>query len=86
MKANNDQRYVFQGLMINEFKDRTYSCGQGCACMYQSHLKSSCRIAGTAVLAEYDYGTGDVGKWVGILIAITAVYRLLAWVALALKK
>lgn len=54
--------------------------------MYQSHLKSSCRIAGTAVLAEYDYGTGDVGKWVGILIAITAVYRLLAWVALALKK
>ena len=28
------QAYVFQGMMVNEFKDRVYSCGFGCQCMY----------------------------------------------------
>jgi hypothetical protein len=43
-------------------------------------------IAGTAVLDAYGYKLGQTGKWVGILIAITAVFRLLAWVLLVWRK
>lgn len=80
------QAYVFQGMMVNEFADRTYSCGAGCRCLYDSPLASQCEIAGTAVLEQYGYPTGRTGKWVGILIAITVVYRLLAQIALWAKK
>jgi hypothetical protein len=54
--------------------------------MYQSELASECKIAGSAVLNAYGYATGRTGKWVGILIAITAVYRLLGWIVLVIKK
>ncbi|GIZ47495.1 hypothetical protein CKM354_001058500 [Cercospora kikuchii] len=76
------QAYVFQGMMVNEFKDRSYSCEQRagqCYCMYPSELQDQCRIAGTAVLSEYGYALGREGKWVGIMIAIIVVYRLLGW-------
>ena len=76
------QAYVFQGMMVNEFKDRSYSCEQRagqCYCMYPSELQDECRIAGTAVLSEYGYALGREGKWVGIMIAIIVVYRLLGW-------
>jgi hypothetical protein len=73
-------------MMVNEFSKRIYSCGTGCHCMYQSELASQCMIAGTAVLDAYGYKLGRTGKWVGILIAITAVLRLLAWVLLVWRK
>ncbi len=72
--------------MVNEFSERTYSCGEGCVCMYQTPLASECRIHGQGVLDTYGYKTGNTGKWVGILLAIVLVYRLLAWVVLKLKK
>lgn len=80
------QSYVFQGMMVNEFKDRSYGCGKGCHCLYQSELADQCRISGTAVLNQYGYKTGETGKWVGILLAIVLVYRILSWVALTLRK
>ncbi|OJD26749.1 hypothetical protein ACJ73_01864 [Blastomyces percursus] len=80
------QAYVFQGLMVNEFADRTFDCGAGCQCMYPSELASECKIAGTGVLSAYGYATGRTGKWVGILLAITAVYRFFGWGALFLSK
>lgn len=80
------QAYVFQGMMVNEFATRPYDCGPGCQCKYASELASECKIAGTAVLEEYGYATGRRGKWVGILIGIIAVYRLLGWIALAIRK
>ncbi|PGH06287.1 hypothetical protein GX51_02484 [Blastomyces parvus] len=80
------QAYVFQGLMVNEFADRTFDCGAGCQCMYASELASECKIAGTGVLSAFGYATGRTGKWVGILLAITAVYRFFGWGALYLKK
>ncbi|KAJ5224017.1 hypothetical protein N7468_008559 [Penicillium chermesinum] len=80
------QAYVFQGMMVNEFSRRNYSCGHGCHCMYVTDLASQCQIRGTGVLESYGYATGRTGKWVGILIGIIAVYRLFGWIALSLRK
>ncbi|KAJ5701933.1 hypothetical protein N7488_009481 [Penicillium malachiteum] len=80
------QAYVFQGMMVNEFSKRIYSCGDGCQCMYNTDLASQCQIRGTGVLESYGYATGRTGKWVGILIGIIVVYRLFGWIALHLKK
>jgi hypothetical protein len=43
-------------------------------------------IAGTGVLDVYGYKPGLTGQWVGILVAITAVFRLLGWILLVLRK
>ncbi|EEP76822.1 conserved hypothetical protein [Uncinocarpus reesii 1704] len=80
------QAYVFQGMMVNEFAERTYDCGSGCHCMFPSELSDQCKIAGTGVLNEYGYKTGREGKWAGILIGIIAVYRLFGWALLMLRK
>jgi len=76
------QAYVFQGMMVNEFKNRAYACeriGDSCQCLYLSDLQSQCKIDGAAVLESYGYAIGGQGKWVGILLGIIAVYRLLSW-------
>lgn len=80
------QSYVFQGMMVNEFEDRSYSCGAGCNCMYQTELAPQCRVAGTAVLDQYGFKTGRTGKWVGILIGIIVVYRALGLLVLVVRK
>lgn len=80
------QGYVFRGMMVNEFGKRTYSCGVGCHCMYQSALEDQCMIDGKAVLASYGYSTGNVGKYVGYMLVITLGYRLFGWVVLYLRK
>ncbi|KAL8946809.1 MAG: hypothetical protein Q9222_006847, partial [Ikaeria aurantiellina] len=79
MMMEQQQSYVFQGMMVNEFAHRTYSCGDGCHCMYQTELASQCKIDGKGVLAQYGYHEDKTGEWVGILIAIIVVYRLLGW-------
>jgi ABC-type multidrug transport system permease subunit len=79
------QAYVFQGMMVNELKDRSYSCAPGCQCSYPTS-DLQCRIPGTSVLSAYGYRLGREGKWVGILIGIIAVYRFFGWIALYLRK
>ncbi|KAK5113247.1 hypothetical protein LTR62_003583 [Meristemomyces frigidus] len=83
------QTYVFQGMMVNEFSDRTYDCtvvnGQ-CHCMYASALQDQCKIAGTAVLEQYGYAVGKQGQWLGIMVAIILGYRLTGWVVTVLRK
>jgi hypothetical protein len=73
-------------MMVNEFGNRSYDCGEGCVCMYQTELAPQCRIAGTGVLEQYGYAKGNTGKWVGILLAIVLGYRLLGYGALAVRK
>ncbi|KAF2459939.1 putative ATP-binding cassette transporter [Lineolata rhizophorae] len=84
------QAYVFQGMMVNEFKERTYDCTTtpdgGYQCMYPSELNSEGKIAGTAVLDAFGINTGLQGTWVGIMIGIIAVYRILAYLALRFVK
>ncbi|EYE96840.1 putative ABC transporter [Aspergillus ruber CBS 135680] len=80
------QAYVFQGMMVNEFGRRNYSCGGGCRCMYSTDLEEQCLIRGTGVLEQYGYGTGNTGKWVGILVGIIAGYRILGWLVLIWRR
>jgi ABC-type multidrug transport system permease subunit len=84
------QAYVFRGMMVNEFEGRTYACVgnvvTGCSCAYESELSSQCRIDGRAVLGYYNYPTGQLGKTVGIMIGIIAVYRILGFLALYFRK
>ncbi|CAG8222530.1 unnamed protein product [Penicillium nalgiovense] len=80
------QAYVFQGMMVNEFSGRNYSCGADCRCMWATDLEDQCLIRGTGVLESYGYATGRTGKWVGILLGIIAGYRVLGWIALYLRR
>ncbi|VEU21454.1 DEKNAAC102504 [Brettanomyces naardenensis] len=77
------QRYVFQGMMFNEFTGgRAFNCGSSCHCMYSSPLEDQCKIEGTAVLKQMGYGSNETGMWVGIMIAIIFAYRLGSYLVL----
>ena len=80
------QAYVFQGMMINEFGSRTYSCGSDCRCMYPSALEAQCRIDGKAILRTYGFNEGNVSKYVGYMLLIILGYRLLGWLAMYVRK
>ncbi|RCI08587.1 hypothetical protein L249_4694 [Ophiocordyceps polyrhachis-furcata BCC 54312] len=80
------QKYVFESMMINEFAERTYACGGHCHCMYESPLAGECKISGRAVLEQYGYEAGGMGKRVGIMVAIILGHRLGAWVVLRWKN
>jgi hypothetical protein len=84
------QAYVFRGMMVNEFSGRDYSCEVldegGCRCLYPSALQDRCMIEGKAVLGVYGYEVGNVGKYVGFMLAITLAYRVLGWLVLYLRK
>jgi hypothetical protein len=80
------QSYVFQGMMVNEFQNRSYSCGESCHCMYKTELEGECKVSGIGVLDQYGYATGRTGKWVGFLLLIVLGYRLFGLVALVLRR
>ncbi len=91
------QKWVFEGMMVNEFASRVYECavmpgageveGEGqCACMWQTDLADHCQIAGQGVLDQYWYQPGHMGRNVGIMLAIVTGYRVAAWVVLKLRK
>ena len=54
--------------------------------MYQTELASQCKIDGKGVLAQYGYKDGNMGKWVGIMLAIILVYRIFGWGVTWLRK
>ncbi|KAJ3547949.1 hypothetical protein NM208_g1246 [Fusarium decemcellulare] len=84
------QAYVFQGMMVNEFKARTYSCPKttdgNYQCSYVGNLNAEGKIRGTDVLKAFNIETGLEGTWIGIMIGIIFGYRILAYVTLRLKK
>lgn len=81
------QRYVFDGLMRNEFLFRAYDCAADCNCLYPSALSSQCQIAGSVVLSQYGVGDNfDPGVYVAILFAITIFLRIATYVLLSIKR
>jgi ATP-binding cassette, subfamily G (WHITE), member 2 len=84
------QALVFQGMLVNQFKDQVFDCAgtaeTGYQCMYQSDLASVGKIRGTAILDAFNYKTGLEGQWIGIMIGIIAGYRLLGYLVLVIKK
>jgi ABC-type multidrug transport system permease subunit len=84
------QAYVFQGLMVNEFRARTYACDTlpdgGCYCSFASSLQDQCLIDGKDVLETYGFNEDKVGLWIGIMVGIIVAYRILAWAVLFLRR
>jgi hypothetical protein len=84
------QSYVFQGMMVNEFGQRNFTCGTNaageCSCLYETDLAPQCMIAGEGVLRSYGYKSGETGKWVAIMVGIIAGYRILGWLTLYLRR
>ncbi|BFZ63091.1 hypothetical protein YB2330_004209 [Saitoella coloradoensis] len=79
------QRYVFEGMMKNEFAKRRYSC-EGQRCIYDSPLAGEGYIAGQTFLDQNGYGNVNEGKWVAVLLGIILGMKLLTWVILKLRK
>ncbi|KAL7805768.1 P-loop containing nucleoside triphosphate hydrolase protein [Trichoderma gracile] len=84
------QAYVFQGMMVNEFGRRNYSCDEisdgQYQCNYPSDLNSEGKIRGVDVLSQFSIKPGEEGTWIGIMVGIIAGYRLLAYIVLVLRK
>ena len=84
------QSYVFQGMMVNEFANRNYTCAVSangaCECLYKSELSELCLLPGTAVLQQYGISLNSSARNVGALIGIIAGIRVLCWLTLYLKK
>ncbi|ORY55862.1 P-loop containing nucleoside triphosphate hydrolase protein [Pseudomassariella vexata] len=83
------QKWVFEGMMVNEFSERVYACpviaGQ-CACMYRTDLMDLCMIRGQGVLDQYGFEPGNMWRNVGIVLTIVAGYRIAAWIVLSLRR
>ncbi|CUM68073.1 uncharacterized protein PRCAT00005788001 [Priceomyces carsonii] len=80
------QRYVFQGMMFNEFSERAFKCDSSCHCMYNSDLAEQCKIRGIAILQTLGYSSYEKGQWIGILVALIFIYRIGSLISLKLKK
>ncbi|KAJ2906218.1 hypothetical protein MKZ38_002643 [Zalerion maritima] len=87
------QKYVFEGLMVNEFADRIYDCaktgpGEGdCHCQWQSDLAGQCQVDGRqGVLETYSFNPDNFGRNVGIMLAIVVGYRIAALIVLVIKR
>ncbi|RDA92394.1 hypothetical protein CP533_4712 [Ophiocordyceps camponoti-saundersi (nom. inval.)] len=79
--------YPFQELMFSQFSGATFDCGPGCRCLYESDLAGQCKVAGEAVLKQFDVSLdGHLGRSVGISLAITLAFRLTSWTILKLKS
>lgn len=75
-------------MMVNQFRHTTYRCdhqGEEVQCMYISDLQPEGRIRGSAVVDSYNFD-GDVAQWLGIMVAIIVVYRILGWLVLVVKR
>jgi hypothetical protein len=80
------QAYVFQGMMVNEFKGREYDCATGPdgshQCMYPSDLDAMGRMRGTDILKTFNIETGLGETWLGIMVGIIAGYKIVGYLAL----
>lgn len=77
------QNWAFRAMMWNEFHQQTFDSGRF-TCSFPSLEGGT--ISGTLVLEYYGYNGGQLGAYAGYMIAIVMGYRLLAWLAVMLRK
>lgn len=85
------QTFAFNVLVNNDFRGMVFQCatvaGQ-CHCEYPSSLVAAgqCELAGEDVLQALDIAGIDTNLYVGILLCIALVYRLLFFLVLMFQK
>ncbi|GAA5850639.1 hypothetical protein JCM9279_006370 [Rhodotorula babjevae] len=89
----NYQTFAFDLLVRNDFSGRTLPCGVdaagACLCPIESSLLATtgqCAISGNDVLQDLDIAGVSDGLYVGLLIIIIVVFRLLMWGMLVWRK
>ena len=60
--------------------------GSGCSCAHGSDQPDQCKIDGRAVLEYHNHATNRLETYIGIIIGIIAVCRLLGYLALHFRK
>lgn len=82
----NYQNWTFRAMMYNEFSNQVFTCGDdGGSCSFVS-MDGGKTVKGEAVLNFYGYGRKDLGAQAGNILVIAFVYRLLAYLALRLRR
>lgn len=86
------QAYVFQGMMVNEFERRVYSCvtstddSSRCSCVYENPSAGECSISGRHILQLYDIGSDGLAQRLASILGIIAVLRTFGWLVLRLRR
>ncbi|KAG8885259.1 hypothetical protein FRB97_001705 [Tulasnella sp. 331] len=86
------QAYAFDLLVYNDLKGLSFACDKvadgSCVCSYPSSLISQgkCELLGDDVLNALGIGGISFGLYIGILLIITIVFRLMLYVVLVFKK
>ncbi|KAF4595079.1 hypothetical protein GQ602_000692 [Ophiocordyceps camponoti-floridani] len=75
--------YTYRGMLSGQFRDATYDCGPGCQCTYPPMPEDPCRISGNRVLEQLEYSPKNLGRDIGIVLAMVVGYRLAAWVVIS---
>ena len=79
------QNWAFRAMIWNEFRHQSFTCAENGNCMYTPDATGK-SIPGQEVLKYYGYHSGALGDFAGYMIAIVTGYRLLAYLALRLRK
>ncbi|SJX63408.1 related to ATP-binding cassette protein (ABC) transporter [Sporisorium reilianum f. sp. reilianum] len=86
------ETYAFGLLVDNDFRGLEFACegsvaNGDCVCQWASSLvaQGTCAVSGEDVLSASGVGDVRTGMYVGVLVAIAVVYRLLFWVVLRLQ-
>lgn len=86
------QAYVFQGMMVNEFERRMYSCaastddGGRCSCVYENPSAGECSVSGRHILQLYNIGPDGFAQRLASILGMIAVLRMFTWLVLRLRR
>ncbi|KAM0751869.1 P-loop containing nucleoside triphosphate hydrolase protein [Meredithblackwellia eburnea MCA 4105] len=86
------QTYSFALLIQNDLVGLSFPCSTSstgtCQCSFASSLiaKGQCAVAGIDVVRDIGFGGTKTGEYIGILIAVLVVYRMLLLGLLYVKK
>ncbi|KAF5367203.1 hypothetical protein D9758_003922 [Tetrapyrgos nigripes] len=76
------QRYAFELLTNSDLRGLTFQCINDCNCAYPSSTPDTCTVSGDDVLSYLDINSIEYGQWIGILISINIIYRLILYIVL----
>jgi hypothetical protein len=91
------QKYAFEILVKNDLVGEVFKCDSatlpdgGCMCVYPASAATiakygECVVSGQDVIDYLDFGNINVGAWVGILVGIIVLYRVVMYGILTIRR